>query len=44
MKEREHEGMRDEGNISRLEGEENKEEHSITSINKGIDKALSQTY
>jgi tyrosyl-tRNA synthetase len=39
MKEREHEGMRDEGNISRLEGEEkNKQEHSITSINKGIDK------
>jgi hypothetical protein len=35
--------MRNEGNISRLE-EENKEEHSITSINKGIDKALSQTY
>jgi len=43
MKEQEHEGMRNEENISRLE-EENKQEHSITSINEGIDKALSQTY
>jgi len=38
MKEREHEGMRNEENISRSEEEENKEEHSITSINKEIDK------
>ena len=38
MKEQEHEGMRNEENISRLEEEENKEEHSITSINKEIDK------
>jgi hypothetical protein len=44
MKEREQEDMRNEENISRLEEEEKKEEHSITSINKGIDKALSQTY
>jgi len=43
MKEQEQEDMGDKGNISRVE-EENKQEHSITSINEGIDKALSQTY
>ena len=44
MKEWEQEDMRNEENIIRSEEEENKEEHSITSINKRIDKALSQTY